>query len=410
LRSGRVKADTCSNKQKRVAAPEQKTFHMTLIATNDALVSFCAALKKAPFITVDTEFMREKTYWSKLCLVQVAGPEQAAAIDPLAEGIDLAPLFDLMNDPNVLKVFHAARQDIEIFVNLTGQVPSPLFDTQVAGMVCGYGEAASYETLATKLAGAKIDKSSRFTDWSRRPLTDKQVTYALGDVTHLRLVYQKLRAQLEKSGRGSWVDEEMAILLSPATYQTDPREMWRRLKLRSDKPRFLALVRELAAWREAEAQRLNIPRSRVMKDDALIELAHQAPTDGEEMGHMRGVAHGFADSRQGHEVMEAIRRAQEIPLSACPKAEARRSIPNGCGAVLDLLRVLLKQVCDEHGVAAKLIASGDDLELLATEDAPAIKPLTGWRRTLFGDQALALKQGKLALAVKGRKTVLIAVE
>jgi len=388
---------------------------MTFITTTEDLARFCAAQKNASakgenFITVDTEFMRERTYWSKLCLVQIGGPTEAAAIDPLAEGIDLQPLFDLMADPKILKVFHAARQDIEIFVNLTGKVPTPLFDTQVAGMVCGFGDSASYETLATKLAGAKIDKSSRFTDWARRPLTEKQTTYALGDVTHLRIVYKKLQAMLDKSGRADWVHEEMETLISPATYQTDPMEVWKRLKLRSDKPRLRALVRELAAWRELEAQRLNVPRSRVMKDDALLEIAHQAPDSAADLSQMRGLSHGFAEGRQGEEVLAAVARAKAIPADQCPAGEARRILPNGAGAVLDLLRVLLKQISDEHGVAAKLIASAEDLELLATEEEPAIKPLNGWRRKLFGDRALALKQGKLALAIKGRKTVVLPID
>jgi ribonuclease D len=282
-----------------------------------------------------------------------------------------------------------------------------LFDTQVAAMVCGFGESASYETLATKLAGAKIDKSSRFTDWAKRPLSDKQAAYALADVVPLRKVYQKLTAMLEKSGRADWVAEEMAVLLSPETYKNDPCEAWRRLKVRSDKPRFLAVLREAAAWRDAEAQKHNLPRSRIMKDDLLVELAHQAPASHAELAGMRGLPGGFAESHQGRDFLEAVLRGKAVPTEDCPRAPQRRSLPNGAGAVLDLLRVLLKQVCDEYGVAAKLIASGEDLEILASEEEPKVKAMTGWRRKLFGEQALALKQGRLAVAVRHGKTVLL---
>ena len=379
------------------------------ITTTAQLAAFCASLAGEAYVTVDTEFMRERTYWSKLCLVQLGGAKGAVAVDPLAEGIDLAPLYRLMADQNILKVFHAARQDVEIFVNATGQVPTPLFDTQVAAMVCGFGESASYETLADKLAGARIDKSSRFTDWSARPLTEKQVTYALGDVTHLRVVYEKLQAQLEKSGRAAWVQEEMAILTAPATYQTEPQEAWRRLKLRTDKPKLRAVLREVAAWREIESQRLNVPRSRVMKDETLLEVAHHAPASAQELSRTRGLHAGFAESRQGQEVLAAIAHALSLPPSQYPAGEARRVMPQGAGAVLDLLKVLLKQVSEEHGVAVKLIATADDLEAMVIDDAANVPPLRGWRRELFGNSALALKRGELALAIKERKVTVLPV-
>ncbi|MDR3449375.1 MAG: ribonuclease D, partial [Alphaproteobacteria bacterium] len=286
---------------------------MSLITTSSQLADFCARQTGADFITVDTEFMRERTFWPKLCLVQVGGPQESVGIDPLAEGIDLTPLFALMDAPKLLKVFHAARQDVEIFYNLTGRVPAPMFDTQVAAMVCGYGEAASYETLATSLAGAKIDKSSRFTDWAYRPLSQKQVDYALGDVIHLREVYRKLRDKLDKSGRVEWVQEEMAVLTNPNTYAINPREAWKRLKLRSEKPRLCALVQELAAWREIEAQRIDVPRNRVLRDEALLEIAYHPPQTAQELSRIRGLSSGFAEGRAGGEILKAVATALARP-------------------------------------------------------------------------------------------------
>jgi ribonuclease D len=376
---------------------------MTLITTTGQLAAFCAAHAEIEFVTVDTEFMRERTYWPKLCLVQLGGPADTVAVDPLAKGIDLRPLFDLLANPKVMKVFHAARQDVEIFFNLTGQVPNPMFDTQVAAMVCGFGDAASYETLAGQLAGAKIDKSSRFTDWSNRPLTEKQIDYALGDVSHLRKVYTRLREQLQKSGRIGWVAEEMAALTDPALYKVDPMEIWRRFKWRADKPRLRALLRELAAWRELEAQRLNVPRNRVVRDEALMEIAYHAPKDAHELARTRGLSTGFAESRQGRDVLAAVARANALPLEECPPGEERRHLPGGLGAVMDLLKVLLKQVSEEHGVAVKLIATVDELEDIAASDDANVPALHGWRRELFGNLALALKRGELALSVKDKK-------
>jgi ribonuclease D len=382
---------------------------MSLITTTPELAAFCARQKGAEFIAVDTEFMRERTFWPKLCLVQIGGQDRSVAIDPLAEGIDLTPLFDLMADPAILKVFHAARQDVEIFYNLTGRVPAPMFDTQVAAMVCGYGDSVSYETLASSLAGAKIDKSSRFTDWTYRPLSDKQLTYALGDVIHLRNVYLKLKAQLEKSQRSPWVQEEMAVLTNPATYAIDPQSAWRRLKLRTDKPRLCALVQALAAWRELEAQRVNIPRSRVLRDEALLEIAYHPPQSASDLSRIRGLNGGFAESKSGGELLKAVAQANALPLDQCPQGDERRFVTNGIGPVIDLLKVLLKQVSEEHGVAARLIANTDDLEDIAGSDTADVGALKGWRRELFGNLALALKHGELVLGLKGKKVVMTKV-
>ena len=376
-----------------------------LITTTQELAAFCSAHADTEFVTVDTEFMRERTYWPKLCLVQLGGPEQIVAVDPLAKDIDLTPMFELMANPKVMKVFHAARQDVEIFFNLTGKVPTPMFDSQVAAMVCGFGDSASYETLAGQLAGAKVDKSSRFTDWSNRPLTEKQIEYALGDVSHLRKVYVKLRERLEKTGRAEWVREEMEELTASSTYNVDPQEIWRRFKWRADKPRLRAILRELAAWREREAQRLNVPRNRVVRDEALMEIAYHPPANGHDLSRIRGLSTGFGDSRQGKEILEAVARANALPIEQCPTGDARRILPNGIGPVMDLLKVLLKQVCEEHDVASKLIANVDDLESIAADDNADVPALQGWRLELFGNLALALKRGELGLSVKNKKVV-----
>lgn len=378
---------------------------MTLITTTEELAAFCAAHADTDFITVDTEFMRERTYWPKLCLVQLGGPVATVAVDPLAKGIDLQPLFDLMLNPRVMKVFHAARQDVEIFYNLMGAIPAPMFDTQVAAMVCGFGESASYETLAGQLANAKIDKSSRFTDWAQRPLTEKQITYALGDVSHLRRVYTALCQKLEASGRAAWVAEEMATLTNVATYKVDPQEIWRKFKWRADKPRLRALLRELAAWRELEAQRIDVPRSRVIRDEAIMEIAYHPPSNAHELSRIRGLSVGFAEGRQGSEILAAVARANAVPLDQCPSGEARKILPPGTGAVMDLLKVLLKQISEEQGVASKLIATTDELEDVAADDNAAVPALHGWRRDLFGAQALELKGGRLALSIKRGKIV-----
>ena len=378
---------------------------MSLITTTQRLADFCAKQRKAEFVTIDTEFMRERTYWPKVCLIQIGGADESVAVDPLAEGIDLNPLFELMNNSGVLKVFHAARQDVEIFYNLTGRVPAPMFDTQEAAMVCGFGEAASYETLAASLADAKVDKSSRFTDWAQRPLSEKQLTYALGDVIYLRDVYTKLKALLEKNNRVSWVQEEMAVLTNPATYAANPREAWHRLKLRSDKPRLRAIAQELTAWREIEAQRVNVPRSRILRDEALLEIVYHPPRSAQDLARIRGLNSNFAEGRQGSEILKAVARALELPPDQCPKGEDRRVVPGGLAPAVDLLKVLLKQVSEEHGVAVKLIATTDDLEDIMINEADDIPVLRGWRRELFGDLALALKRGEVVLGLKGKKVV-----
>lgn len=384
---------------------------MTPISDTTGLAAFCARLKGEPYITVDTEFMRERTYWPQLCLVQIAGAEEAWAIDPLAPGIDLSPLFELMADESVLKVFHAARQDVEIFLHLTGSIPRPLFDTQVAAMVCGFGDSVSYETLATQLARARIDKSLRFTDWAARPLSERQLGYALSDVTHLRLVYEKLKKRLDHDGRAAWLVEEMTLLADPHTYLVEPDEAWRRLKPRSSSGRFLAVLKELAAWREREAQERNLPRQRVIRDESLMEIAAQAPTTGDGLARTRGLSKGVAEGRHGQMILEAVNRALATPESLWPAPPERHDAPRGLGPVVDLLKVLLKLKADQHDVAQRLIASGSDIEHIAADDACDVPALQGWRRTLFGEDALRLKHGDIALALAedGRGLRLIPV-
>lgn len=380
---------------------------MSVIADTQQLAEFCRRQAGAPFVTVDTEFIRDNTYWPQLCLVQIAGPEAAAVIDPLAPGLDLAPVLALLADRGVLKVFHAARQDVEIFYHLTGKVPEPIFDTQVAAMVCGFGEQASFESLAQKLAGIAIDKSSRFTDWSHRPLSDRQLRYALDDVVHLRPIYERLSRQLEKNGRAAWLSEEMAVLTDPATYRVDPAESWRRLKVRAGKPRFLAVLKELAHWREEEAQRRDLPRNRLIRDEALLEIAAHIPSTVEELARTRGLSRGIAEGRIGQGVLAAVQRALARPEREWPRPEPKPDLPAGLAPLIDLLRVLLKTKCEAEGVAQKLVASAADLELIAADDEARVPALSGWRRTLFGEDALALKHGALALTAKGKRIALI---
>src|SRR5690242_8733058 len=381
---------------------------MKLITTTDELAAFCKPLADTEFIAVDTEFMRERTYWPKLCLAQVAGPDDAAAIDALAPDIDLAPLDELMANPGVLKVFHAARQDLEIFYLRMNRVPGPLFDTQVAAMVCGHGEAASYESLATKLAKARIDKSSRFTDWSRRPLSERQITYALSDVTHLRVVYEKLQRQLERTGRLPWIAEEMAVLNDPATYRADPDMAWRRLKPRGASPRLLGMLKEIAAWRERTVQRIDIPRQRLLRDEQLLEIASHAPKTAEELAMTRGLGRGFAEGWQGREVLEAIERARNLPESALPSREKPPEQLRAPGAVVDLLRTLLRLKAEQAGVAARLVASADEIDRLAAGKRD-VHVLHGWRNDIFGKDALALIEGRVALSLQGDHAQLIPV-
>lgn len=374
---------------------------MTLITANDELGAFCERVAGAEFITVDTEFIRDKTYWPRLCLVQIAGPDEAVAIDAQAEGIDLKPVFGLMAKPDLLKVFHAARQDFEIFYQLAGRIPAPVFDTQVSAMVCGFGDAVSYETLVTKLARKRIDKTMRFTDWERRPLSPKQLDYALADVTHLRVIYEKLHARIERTGRAGWVAEEMAALTDPALYRVDARESWRRLKVRTSKPRFLAVLRELAAWREDEAQRRNVPRSRVLRDDALLDVAAHAPDTLAELGALRSLRGGQAGGAMGEAIMAAIARGKAVPEADCPQPPRQRDGGARTGPAADLLKVLLKMKSDAHDVAQKLIANSDDIEAIAADDNADVPAMHGWRRELFGEDALRLKHGRLALTASG---------
>jgi ribonuclease D len=383
---------------------------MNLISTTADLEAFCERLKAAEYITVDTEFMREKTFWPKLCLVQIAGPLEAAAVDPLADGIDLAPLFRLMVAPEVLKVFHAARQDVEIFYNLTGEVPKPLFDTQIAAMVCGFGDSVGYETLISRLAGARVDKSSRFTDWSARPLTERQLVYALSDVTHLRPAYEKLKRKLARTGREHWLEEEIAVLTDPATYRVEPEESWKRLKVRTDKPRFLAILKEISAWREREAQRKDLPRSRILRDEALLEIASHAPTTVDDLARTRGLGRSVAEGRWGTEMLAAVERGIATPVADCPTGEPRVELPPGLTPIVELLRVLLKMKCEDEEVASKLVANSGDLEAIAADDDAPVTALKGWRRELFGEAALALKHGRLALAIQDKRVKLVPLE
>jgi ribonuclease D len=370
---------------------------MMLITETDALAQFCARQTGAQFVAVDTEFMRERTYWPILCVVQVAGPEEAVAIDALAPGIDLAPLLALMSDPVTLKVFHAARQDLEIFFQLAGQVPHPIFDTQVAAMVCGFGDAASYETLVKRLAGASLDKASRFTDWAHRPLTPRQIEYALADVVHLRTVYQRLQELLAKNGRALWFAEEMADLINPAIYRSEPAEAWRRFRLRGRVDRrFLGVLRALAAWREAAAQQRDLPRGRIMRDEAILEVAAHAPKTIESLARTRSLGKGVAEGKLGGEILEAVAQGLADP-DPPPTLPAKAEPPPGIGPLIELLRVLLKQRCEDFSVAQKLVASADDLEAIAADDNASVRALSGWRRDIFGGDALALKHGRLAL-------------
>jgi ribonuclease D len=383
---------------------------MSLITTTESLTAFCARQAAAEFVTVDTEFMREKTYWPQLCLVQVAGPGEAVAIDPLAAGLDLQPLYELMANPSVLKVFHAARQDIEIFFHLAGRVPAPLFDTQVAAMVCGFGDSVSYETLVSKLAGVRVDKSSRFTDWSLRPLTERQLAYALSDVIHLRPVYDKLRRRLTKTGRANWLDQELGVLTDVATYTVDPESSWLRFKMRSAKPRFRAILREIAAWREREAQARDLPRGRVLRDEAALEIAAHAPASIDDLARVRGLGRSFAEGRMGVDLLAAVARGVALPDHQCPQEDGAGEPPSGAASVVELLRVLLKMKCEDHHVASKLVASAGDLDAIAADDHAEVPALGGWRRELFGQDALALKHGRLALSISGSRIKVVPLD
>ena len=375
-----------------------------MIETTAALEDACRALAQSDFITIDTEFLRETTFWPQLCLIQMASPQVEVLVDPLAKGIDLKPFFELMADPSVIKVFHAARQDIEIIHHLGNLVPHPIFDTQVAAMVCGFGDSVSYDQLVQRISGEQIDKSSRFTDWSRSPLSEKQLDYALADVTHLRDVYQALKAQLEREGRASWLNEEMAILESAGTYDIHPDDAWLRLKSRLRKPTELAILKYVAAWREREARNRNVPRSRVLKDDGIFEIAQQQPKDAEALSRLRTIPKGWERSTSGAAVIEAVNAALALPKTEMPHAPKPTRSPEGTGAAVELLKVLLKLTSDKEGVAAKIIANTDDLEKIAAEGETAeVAALHGWRRELFGETALRLISGSVALRFVDKK-------
>ena len=386
------------------------TARMNLITRTEELAEVCARLGSAEFVAVDTEFMREQTFWPRLCLIQMAGGGTEALVDSLTPGMDLTPFFELMVNERVLKVFHSARQDVEIVHHLARVIPHPIFDTQVAAMVCGFGEAVSYSMLVKRLLNRNLDKTSRFTDWSRRPLSERQLTYALGDVLYLRDLYPKLRTQLDKSERASWLNEEMAVLTDPATYELHPEQAWKRLKMRIKTPKALAVLMELAAWREREAQTQDVPRARILKDEAMYDIASQAPRTIEDLGSLRTLHNGFARSMRGRAVLEAVGRGLERDPETIPPIERGEPMPPEAQAVVDLLRVLLKARAGSHGVAPKLIATSDELEEIARSDGADAPVLRGWRKKLFGDDALALKRGELALVIRKGEVAVIAPE
>lgn len=369
-----------------------------MIDTTAALEEACRLLAQSDFITIDTEFLRETTFWPELCLIQMASPEHEYIVDPMAKGIDLTPFFELMANSAVTKVFHAARQDIEIIFHLGNLIPHPIFDTQVAAMVCGFGDSVSYDQLVQKVKNVHIDKTSRFTDWSRRPLSEKQLDYALADVTHLRDVYLKLKGQLEAEGRAEWLTEEMAVLESRETYDLHPDHAWQRLKMRLRKPTELAVMQHVAAWREREARSRNVPRSRVLKDDAIYEIAQQQPKDTEALGRLRTVPKGWERSSSGAAIVEQVNIALALPKSEMPHLQRHTHAPEGTQSAVELLKVLLRLTSEKHGVAAKVIANSEDLEKIAAEGEKAeVAALQGWRKELFGDLALKLISGGVGL-------------
>ena len=385
---------------------------MRIVETNEALKAFIQELSTAPYLALDTEFLRDQTYYPRLCLIQVAAPGAEGIIDPLADGLDLTPFFELLKRPEIVKVLHAARQDIEIFYLKAGVIPDPLFDTQVAAMVCGFGDAASYETLSRKLAGVEIDKSARFTDWSHRPLSKRQLEYALADVTHLRVIYEKLSAQLAHSGRAAWVEEEISALKDPKLYRLDPEFAWRRLKPRTSNKRFLAMLAALAAWREREAQTRDIPRGRVLKDEALTEIAAHPPESGEGLERIRAVPKGFANSRMGKSLMEAVEagRHQPPPEGPVHVGSRRKRDREPSPAAIDLLKTLLRLRAEAAHVAPRLIANAEDIEKLAAYEDEDVAALHGWRAEVFGKDALALRKGDLAIALENGEAVVVELE
>ena len=380
---------------------------MRLITTTSELADACTVLAASDFVAVDTEFMREQTFWPHLCLIQLAGPEAEVIVDPLAAGIDLQPFYELMANEKVVKVFHAARQDVEIVYAETGKVPHPVFDSQVAAMVCGFGDSVSYVNLVKKVTGKDLDKSSRFTDWSRRPLSQKQLVYALGDVTHLRDIYRFLQGELEATNRSSWLDEEMALLTDSKTYETHPEEAWKRLKLRVKSCKALAVLVELAAWRERLAQGQDVPRGRILRDEALYDIANQAPTSTDQLSELRTLSEGFSRSSRAKDIIEAVKKGLARDPKSLPPLNHGNQLSAEATATLELLKVLLKANAARHKVAPRLIADTDDLERIASDGAGDVPALKGWRRQLFGEDALKLKRGELALTLHKGEVVVV---
>ncbi len=383
---------------------------MPIITKSEDVAAFCKELSAHEFVTIDTEFLREKTYYPKLCLVQLSGPDKKArAIDPLVEGIDLSPLFELLANKDVLKVFHSGRQDLEIFYNLTGEVVQSFFDTQIAAMVCGYGDSVGYENIVRQVSGYQVDKSSQFTNWSIRPLSEKQITYALGDVTHLCDVYLHLKAELEKRGRTAWVAQEERILTNPDTYANDPYRAWERIKIKSPKSKSLVVLRELAAWREMQAQKRDIPKTWVMRDDALSDMANQAPQNKNQLAKIRNVSKEMAEGKVGVQLLKVIAKGLETPRDTWPVPKRKPSLSQGAMAMVDILKMLLKVQSAVHDVAPKIIASAADIEAIAQSDDADVPALRGWRREVFGEDALAVKHGKLAIGLKDGKITVFRI-
>lgn len=376
---------------------------MTLITTTQDLSDFCERAALSTYITVDTEFVRENTYWPELCLIQVGLEKEAVAIDPLAPELSLDPFFTLLQNPQVIKVVHSGRQDIEIFYHLTDKIPTPLFDTQIAAMLCGFGESVAYDALVQHYGKLSIDKSSRYTHWAQRPLTEKQLAYALGDVTHLRLIYEKLLKRIQADDRLHWMEEEVAILINPKTYEVDPYTLWQKIKVKGARPRLLAILRELAAWRDLTAQQRNVPRSRVMRDETLLGLAASTPRSQEDFERMRGIPSGFLKGKEGQIILDLIEKAHALPLEACPPVQHHKESPPGSSALLEMLRLLLKLKSDKYQVAQKLIATSADLEAIARSSQAAVPALEGWRNDVFGKSAICLKEGKLGIGLKDNK-------
>ena len=382
---------------------------MTLITETSKLIDACERFSRDSFLAIDTEFMRERTYYPQLCLIQIAGKDEAVTVDALATEINLNPILDLMANHKIIKVFHACRQDMEIFFNLNRRIPFPVFDTQIGAMVCGYGESVGYDKLVRQITGVQIDKSSRFTDWSHRPLSKQQLNYALSDVTHLRTVYESLLNQLEKNGRINWLNEEFQNVLNPKTYDIPLDQIWKRLKIKSGKPKFLILVRELCAFREKEAQSRNIPRNRVIRDDVLLDIAARSPSSSVDLAKVRSLSTQFAEGRLGKSILRVVAEASNIPESDAPQLEKLNKSKPQKPALIELLKVLLKHKSEDNNVAQKLIASTADLEAIAENDNANVLALSGWRKDVFGDDALLLKSGKIALSAAGDRIKVIRI-